>query len=164
MIKVINLPTDILDCDLPSHNSGSSIRQDLNQHFKKWNQSQSHLVQPLNRNIPGKQSFDPKLKNNNFQEFVRNLKEKKQLILSGQLSEKSNKISQIPPSMKTNSEPDKEDFYWQAMIESEHIFPNHKLPKILDKSPKFTQDFLSQNLPEAPLLQPFDTIQEAVEL
>ena len=50
------------------------------------------------------------------------------------------------------------------MIESEHIFPNHKLPKILDKSPKFTQDFLSQNLPEAPLLQPFYTIQEAVEL
>ena len=66
--------------------------------------------------------------------------------------------------MGSNCEPDKEDFYWQAMLEDEEIFKNHKPQRSFDKSPKFTQEYLSHNLPEAPLLQPFYTTSEAVEL
>jgi hypothetical protein len=50
------------------------------------------------------------------------------------------------------------------MLEDEEIFKNHKPQRSFDKSPKFTQEYLSHNLPEAPLLQSFYTTSEAVEL
>ena len=50
------------------------------------------------------------------------------------------------------------------MLEDEEMFAHHKPHRSFDEFPKFTQDYLSQNLPEAPLLQPFYTTKEAVEL
>ena len=77
--------------------------------------------------------------------------------------------------LNINFEPDREDLYWQASIETENrpvqtenLFPDHELPMTFDTfdgPPKFTREYLAQDLPEAPpSLQPFYTTHEAVEL
>ena len=157
--------TDILYSDKPSQSSGSQIRKYLNGHFNEWSKSQPFPAHAklINAN-PSHQSLDPKL---TFDEYLHYLKRKKNSILSGKFSQKAKKtekLSQIPPKLNINTEPDREDFYWQATIETENLFPDHKLPMIFDESPKFTREYLAQNLPEAPSLQPFYTVHEAVEL
>jgi hypothetical protein len=160
---VIVEPTDILENDLFSENSLYPTREKLDQLFVIWKKSHPHQTQPFNPNRIGKQSFNFK-SNPKFDDFVLNLKQNKKLILSGHLSDKLKEISKIPPKIGSNCKPDKEDFYWQAMLEDEEIFAHHKPQRSFDESPKFTRDYLSQNPPEAPLLQPFYTTKEAVEL
>ena len=125
-----------------------------------WKKSRHQPAQSITLNQEVYQTFDTK-SDPDFDSFIQNLKKNKKVILSGQLVENLNKI---PPKMRTNCEPDKEDFYWQAMLEDENIFAHHKLNNTFDESPKFSKEYLSKNLPEAPPLQPFYTTQEAVEL
>ena len=142
-------------------NNATIARQQLNEVFIKWKESQPrHLNQPPSQN-PEVQSFDHQ--NPNFEDFVQSLKDKKQLILSGCLKENL-KTPKIPPVITPNHEPDKEDFYWQAMLEDLDIIPTQHPRKSFDQSPKFSKDFLSQNLPTAPALRPFYTVEEAVDI
>ena len=86
-------------------------------------------------------------------DFLPNLQRNKNQILFGYLSEKINE--RIPPKIRPNCEPCKEDFYWQARLEKEEWFAHLKLQRPFNESPEFTQDHLPKNLLVAPRLQPF---------
>jgi hypothetical protein len=115
---VITEPTDIIENPLASEYSAISTRQELEQLFTIWKKSPSHQTQPLNPTHVRNQAFDFK-PNLNFDDFIQNLQQNKKLILSGHFSQKLKEILKIPPKMGSNCEPDKEDFYWQAMLEDE---------------------------------------------
>ena len=80
-------------------NNATIARQQLYELFIKWKESQTrHLNQPPSQN-PAVQSFDHQ--NPNFEDFVQSRKEKKQLILSGCLTENL-KNPKTPPVITPN--------------------------------------------------------------
>ena len=148
-IEQLDSNLSIANCDYPP----AEARQEMNKHFIKWKESQSRHHNPPHYQNPAAQSFDDQT-TPNFEKFIKKLKENKQLILSGSLKDII-KTPKIPPMMTPNREPDKEDFYWQDMLEDLDIVTKQHPRKSFEQSPKFLKDFLSQNLPTAPNLEPF---------
>ena len=92
--------------------------------------------------------------------FLEKAIKKKKSIHSGCLAQQNSKNKQNSPKTQANLEPDSDDLYWAETLDS-HPAQDHQNRTHQDT---FTKQYLSENLPSAPDLQPFYTVQEAVDL